>query len=299
MMDDDPVQPKWMVFVDTNVLLDFYRLRGNNALEFLAQINEHKTSLILTRQVFMEFLKNRRKAILAAFSVLSKPTVQKLPPNLRGMDVADDMVKSLNDADVCYKKIKEKTDLIVSNPTEHDEVFNLVSRLFADLDQTREAELFQLAQMRSLKGYPPQKDKDTSFGDAMNWEEMLQAIEDAPEKTNLFIVSRDGDFSDGPRAKEINEWLLHEFKERFGVDREVILSESLSQAMELLGETVPQEAVEEENEVIFQTEEKTANNFSSSASFVDFGDQLANLADPLAKFQEQMASVADPLAKYN
>lgn len=47
-----------LVFIDTNILLDFYRQRrGDISLKYLAEIEKHYESLILTSQVEMEYKK--------------------------------------------------------------------------------------------------------------------------------------------------------------------------------------------------------------------------------------------------
>ncbi|WP_176440200.1 PIN domain-containing protein [Boseongicola aestuarii] len=49
----------WLVFVDTNILLDFYRFRGASALKQLKALEQNRAKLIVTEQVQMEFLKHR------------------------------------------------------------------------------------------------------------------------------------------------------------------------------------------------------------------------------------------------
>lgn len=49
-----------LIFIDTNILLDFYRLRGQgNDLSILGHITQHLPLFITTTQVEMEFKKNR------------------------------------------------------------------------------------------------------------------------------------------------------------------------------------------------------------------------------------------------
>ena len=57
-----------LIFVDTNIYLDFYRVRGRDAgLSVLAQLGNYLDRLIVTSQVEMEFMKNRQAAILEAY----------------------------------------------------------------------------------------------------------------------------------------------------------------------------------------------------------------------------------------
>jgi hypothetical protein len=56
---------KWLVFIDANILLDFYRQAGESAIRQLKALEKHRESLILGDQLSMEFLKNRQAAIVA------------------------------------------------------------------------------------------------------------------------------------------------------------------------------------------------------------------------------------------
>jgi len=58
-----------LIFVDTNILLDFYRVRsGGGGLELLDLIEAHKDILITGSQVEMEYKKNRQRVILEALN---------------------------------------------------------------------------------------------------------------------------------------------------------------------------------------------------------------------------------------
>jgi predicted nucleic acid-binding protein len=55
-----------LVFIDTNILLDFYRIRSREAgLSILSKLEQNLASIITGDQVAMEFKKNRHNAILA------------------------------------------------------------------------------------------------------------------------------------------------------------------------------------------------------------------------------------------
>ncbi len=54
----------WVVFIDTNVLLDFYRVRGSqDQLSILDHLDGNYDRIITTTQVEMEYMKNRPNAI--------------------------------------------------------------------------------------------------------------------------------------------------------------------------------------------------------------------------------------------
>ena len=62
-----------LIFIDTNILLDFYRIRKSDiSLKYLNEIETYKDNLILTNQVEMEFRKNRQKVILETITEVNK-----------------------------------------------------------------------------------------------------------------------------------------------------------------------------------------------------------------------------------
>ncbi|WP_375242310.1 PIN domain-containing protein [Lacinutrix sp.] len=62
-----------LIFIDTNILLDFYRIRRTDvSLKYLELIEKHKDQLIVTSQVEMEYKKNRQSAILESITEVKK-----------------------------------------------------------------------------------------------------------------------------------------------------------------------------------------------------------------------------------
>jgi len=50
-----------LIFIDTNVFLDFYRIRNSDvSIKLLDEILKHKDAVIITTQIEMEFKKNRQ-----------------------------------------------------------------------------------------------------------------------------------------------------------------------------------------------------------------------------------------------
>lgn len=70
-----------LIFVDTNILLDFYRVRsGGSGLELLRLIDAHKDILVTGVQVEMEFKRNRQRAIIEGFNAIRAPDWSGLSP---------------------------------------------------------------------------------------------------------------------------------------------------------------------------------------------------------------------------
>jgi hypothetical protein len=69
------------VFVDTNVLLDFYRVPGVSADRQLKALERHQGLIITSDQIRMEFLKNRQKVIIDSIKNIIKPGKSSVPNN--------------------------------------------------------------------------------------------------------------------------------------------------------------------------------------------------------------------------
>src|SRR5262245_52728107 len=61
-----------LLFVDTNIWLDFYRAQNETALSLLQQLEKNAKSIISTYQLEMEF-KNRQAAFLGGMNGLKAP----------------------------------------------------------------------------------------------------------------------------------------------------------------------------------------------------------------------------------
>ena len=63
-----------LIFIDTNIMLDFYRVRGREGgLAILDHVDANRDKIITSAQVEMEYKKNRQAAILEALRSLKAP----------------------------------------------------------------------------------------------------------------------------------------------------------------------------------------------------------------------------------
>ena len=70
-----------LLFIDTNIFLDFYRDRkSDTSMKFLVQIEHCKDRLILGSQLEMEYKKNRQVVILETLGKFQSPDWNKLSP---------------------------------------------------------------------------------------------------------------------------------------------------------------------------------------------------------------------------
>lgn len=248
-----------LVFVDTNIFLDFYRDRGGDAsLELLKHVDDHHERVITTSQVEMEYKKNRQSVILATLRGIKTPdwNALTLPAYLRSSQSKKMIDKAKKDVDSQSRRLKTKVERLLRNPSQNDPMYKILQRLFrADkkIHLTRNKEIrFQIreaAQKRFQLGYPPRKNKDTSFGDAINWEWIIHVA--AITSDDIVIVSRDGDYGiDHAGNSILNDWLRQEFKERVGRQRNIQLTGRLSEAFELASISVSATEAEAERKLI-------------------------------------------------
>jgi PIN domain len=248
-----------ILFVDTNVLLDFYRIRKSDvSTKYLEQLEACKDRLILGSQVEMEFKKNRQRVIVEAINSFSGPDWSKLtPPALVSELQATKMLeKHRRQLMTQQKKLNATITKILANPSRYDPVFQTLQRLFkhdSPLNLSRDKKerfvIRNLARKRFVLGYPPRKNNDTSIGDAINWEWIVKCSADTGK--HVVIVTRDTDYGviqEG--ASYLNDWLKQEFSERVSKRRRIILTDKLSQGLKLVHAAVTREMEQEEEQLL-------------------------------------------------
>ena len=156
-----------LLFVDTNILLDFYRDRKSDiSMKFLEQIEACKDRLILGSQVEMEYKKNRQHVILESLGKFGAPDWGKLSaPALVSETQAAGMIDKHRKELVKQQKIvTEKIQNILEKPGTQDEVYKVLQRVFKhnsrynlDREDKRRFAIRRLARKRFFLGYPPEK----------------------------------------------------------------------------------------------------------------------------------------------
>jgi hypothetical protein len=250
-----------IMFVDTNVLLDFYRIKKSDvSTKYLQQLENCKERLILGSQVEMEYKKNRQRVIVESMNNFSGPDWSRLTPpalvaELQATKTLENHRKKLV---AQQKKINSTITKILGNPSQCDPVFQTLQRLFkyeSVLNLTREKKerfaLRRLAQKRFFLGYPPRKNGDTSFGDAINWEWIIKCSSDTGK--HVVIVTRDSDYGViHNNSSYLNDWLKQEFSERVSKKRKIILTDKLSYGLKLVHSPVTKD-MEKEEELLLKT----------------------------------------------
>jgi len=244
-----------LLFIDTNILLDFYRDRKSDiSMKFLEQIEACKDRIILGSQVEMEYKKNRQHVILESLGKFGSPDWGKLSaPALVSETQAASMIEKHRKELVKQQKIVTgKIQNILEEPATQDDVYKVLQRVFKhkspynlDRQHKRRFGIRRLARKRFFLGYPPRKKNDTSYGDSINWEWIVQCSIDSGK--DIVIVTRDSDYGVVYKNKSyINDWLLQEFKQRVSQKRKLKLTASLSEGLKIVHAKVTREMEEAE-----------------------------------------------------
>lgn len=248
-----------LIFIDTNIFLDFYRIRNSEvSMSYLKIINEHHDSIITGSQVEMEYKKNRQSVIVESQGKFKNPDWNNLSvPALLSEESETLRLQELRKEVASQQAaIKNKIDKILSSPVENDPVYKSLESLFRNSsannlsrEHTERQKIRELAIKRFMLGYPPRKKNDTSIGDAINWEWIINCARKSSK--NILIVSRDGDYGVNLRSGSfINDWLSQEFKQRTSEKLEIILTTRLSEAFKRLNVAVTKDMIDEETRVL-------------------------------------------------
>lgn len=245
---------KQLLFIDTNIWLDFYRARNETGLALLKHAEAVSDRIIVTYQLESEFKRNRQAAILEGMQELKSPAQVPRPGIFSDAKASEVLARSMKEADKRVRALKAKLTKVLDNPAAHDPVYQACQRIFHRQDPlvlTRDDParhvIRRKAFRRFLHGCPPRKRNDTSIGDAINWEWMIHCAK--AENAELVIVSRDSDYGIHFENKAyVNDHLKQEFGERVSRKRKLLLYVKLSDALKhfAVPVTAQEEAAEAE-----------------------------------------------------
>ncbi len=284
-----------LIFIDTNILLDFYRVRGGGVgLSLLKHIEAHHDRIITGSQIEMEYKKNRQRVIQETLSLIKQPewNTLKAPAFLSEAKAVRTIEASKLTIGNQIKIIKGRIERVLRNPSRNDPVYQTLQRLFAARgtcnlgrhNKTR-FKIRKLAWKRFFLGYPPRKQADTSMGDAINWEWLVHCATESGK--DIIIVSRDSDYGITYDGKPVlNDWLDLEFKERVSRKRKLLLTDRLSEAFKLVSIPVTKEEEKEEEELV--------EEIKSVEKEVKQVQQQPTFADLVNEFLREMAKVKGP-----
>lgn len=277
-----------LIFIDTNIYLDFYRARGEASLSILKRLDNNHDRIITTAQVEMEYKKNRQKAILLAREEIKSKAqgVLEVPAFLRESQYNRAIKRTQKTLSEQTDRIIERTVKLLRSPGLYDPVYKILQRLFKAREGchlTRgkgiRLEIRDLAKKRFMLGYPPRKGSDLSIGDAINWEWIIYCAKQCSD--SIVIVSRDSDFGRSYKKEAfLDDWLLQEFKERVGHRRSITLTTHLTEAFKLAAISVSEEEAKSEDQLIEDVVEKRLRSISESVLWKS-EERLKNIVDRL------------------
>jgi predicted nucleic acid-binding protein len=122
-----------LIFIDTNVFLDYYRVRGDTGtLSLLKHVDTHRQQIITTGQVEMEFKKNRQRVILESLKNLKAPEWASLtaPPFLAEPRAIGILRRHRTSTEQQVRKMQTQIERVLRNPAQHDTVYAITQRLF-------------------------------------------------------------------------------------------------------------------------------------------------------------------------
>jgi len=246
-----------LLFIDTNIFLDFYRSRNDAGISLLSKIDGLHELTITTCQVEMEFKKNRQNVISESVSLLKPPDFNLVTPAFLADAATVKVIKDrIQDVKTRVEKLKGRTLSTLENPTTHDRIYQTLQRLFirsGSLNLRRDTPeykaIWRRALRRFLEGRPPRKKGDMSAGDSLNWEWIVHCVE--VTNRDVIIVSRDADYGllhDG--RGYANNWLTEEIKQRVNQQRKLTLVDRLSAAFKFLSVPVTPAEITAEHTLI-------------------------------------------------
>lgn len=247
---------KRLLFVDTNVWLDFYRTRTDAGLSLLQHLDKIKTQIIVTYILEMEFKKHRHSVIAESMRNLEPPKGFSRPGLFSDAAAVKAINKNLDLAGKKLSTLKKRFIKMIEDPAGTDPVFKVCQRVFhkndnltLDLGSDLKGIIGRKAMRRFILGCPPRKQGDTSIGDAINWEWIVYCAEKL--KSEVAIVSRDSDFGTPIDGKGyLNAHLKQGFSERVSKKRRIMFFNRLSDGLTALQIPVSKKEIKEEDSLI-------------------------------------------------
>lgn len=245
----------YKIFIDTNIILDFYRMNNKNSInEILKEIQRYKKYFISTKQSQDEFLRNRDRTITDFIEEIKKQNYTVHTNNvIATLDSYEEYHNSIKKANNYTRKIIDELNNLIENPD-----IDLIYKIYLSLNQNaynRTNEIIERAQKRKIIGNPPTSKKETC-GDEIIWETLLECCEG-----DLVIVSRDSTFSAN------YNFLKSEYKKEKNSNLKVV--DSITKAIELNQEHPPKELELVESDIILESNLKEYGQIQDDSNWAN------------------------------
>lgn len=273
------------LFIDTNILLDFYHLSGSDIDELhklIPHLVDKSLILYVPQQLCEEFKRNRDNKIQDAMNEFQKtkfkisfPAFCKLYPEYSELQ---EILKTANMKHAeLYQKAISDVDAVALKAD------NVIAELFAKAQIIELSDdVYKNALLRFHKGNPPGKKKVT-IGDEINWEALLEAV---PMGDDLNFVTNDGDYSAAMDTNKINQFLDEEWSIK--KKSSIIFHKSLQSFFKTSYPEIKLAGDAKKNALI----EDLAKSGSFAMTHLIIGN-LAQLNDFSASQVEQLIQIAD------
>lgn len=194
------------LFIDTNIWLAMFHLSKDDLIELnkLKELIGKEIKIYIPKQVRSEYLRNRDSKIKDAldkfkFTQIQFPNLVKCYDNYNNLKEGFDELKK--EHSLLVEKI---TNDVLNQTTPADiainELFNKTEIIECSND------IINKAKLRYDLGNPP--GKKNSYGDAVNWECLLENI---PDGEDLYFISDDKDYCSEFCKDQFNIYLLTEW----------------------------------------------------------------------------------------
>lgn len=287
MSTNKPKSPPINLFIDTNVLLGFYRFT-NDDLETLSKLEDiiiktDRIKLYVTQQQIDEFYRNRDNVIKQSIDSM-KVERPILPKTFSEHSEYSNAVREARELIAKINKIKQDTlNQALKGKLKADAIVKNIFKSPVDTTQ----DIIERAKMRMAVGNPP--GKNGSLGDAINWEVLLESVVSTDVLNDVHIISYDVDYRSMLDETKINTFLGSEWSgKKFGT---VYLYRSLNDFfskhfpdIELVDEAIKDGLIEQIG---------TANSFDNARSLIAQLYKLGNLSEGQAKSLFQSSTKND------
>lgn len=271
------------LFIDANIYIDFYRL-DSSSLEKLSELvdilNSGDIELFLTKQVKEEFYRNREKVLKLSYDnfIKSNPYLNMSSEIFKSFGEYKTIKQLQRDLEQAKSKLEKEFILHTKNRTLNADV--IIERIFNAAKFIESDAYISRARNRFDLGNPPGKNQ--SYGDAVNWEALLDNV---PNNHNFVIISRDSDFKSPMFNDSVNDFLFNEWKVK--KSSEVKLYDNLQQFFVDEGIKISLQVEDKKNQLIldlirsgsYSTTHYIVSELSKYSAFSDV--QIENLANAL------------------
>jgi predicted nucleic acid-binding protein len=253
------------IFIDTNILLDFYRLSKSDLEELrkIAKLSETKKIKLLVSDYLKDEVYRNREAVIARTVAefigtrieLTLPPIFKAYPEYEAISKLIRELKKIKEAllDAIKKDIRKSAlvaDSVIADLFKSTDIIPVSEDVLrAGIDRTHHAK-------------PP--GKRGSCGDSVHWEWLLRSV---PKKADLFIISNDKDYESPLQPDKISAYLSEEW--RIKKTSKCTLYSSLAS---FLKDHFPNIKISEEAKSVPATEKK------SQPAFPSLAHEIANAA---------------------